>query len=166
LIAGLETTQHMLALGTLALLRHPDQLAALRADPGLVDTTVEELLRYLSIVQYGVTRTARENAEVNGHPVGKGETVIASLAAANRDAARFHDPDRLDIRRQRVPHVAFGHGIHQCIGAPLARTEMKIGFRALLARIPALRLAVPIEEIALGEDMVFYGVHELPVSWD
>lgn len=166
LIAGLETTANMLGLGAFALLRHPGRLAELRADESLWDTAVEELLRYLTIVQFGLTRTAREDLEVAGQTVRAGETLIISLASANRDAAVYTAPDRLDLSRDEAPHLAFGHGVHQCLGAQLARFEMKLAFRALLRRLPDLRLAVPPEQVpTAGEDKVFHGVHSLPVAW-
>jgi len=166
LIAGLETTANMLGLGAFALLQHPDQAAALRADPAGLDVAIEELLRYLTIVQFGLTRTAREDVVIAGQQIRAGETVVASLASANRDPRCYEDPDRLDVFRQETPHMAFGHGVHQCLGAQLARVEMKIAFEALLRRLPTLRLAVPPEEVPTGEDKVFYGVHSLPVTWD
>ena len=165
-LAGLAMTAQMIALGTFALLEHPDQLAVLRADPSMMGPAVEELLRYLSIVQWGLTRTAREDVVIGGLRIRAGETVVASLASANRDPAAFASPDRLIVSRQRNPHLALGHGMHYCLGAELGRTVMKIAFRVLLARLPALRLAVPAEQISRGEDLVFYGVHELSVAWD
>ncbi|MFC5028992.1 cytochrome P450 [Streptomyces sp. DSM 41987] len=166
LIAGLETTANMLGLGTFALLQNPDQAAKLRANEDLLDTAVEELLRYLTIVQFGLTRTAREDTEIAGQLIRAGETVVTSLAAGNRDPGVYPDPDQLDVSRQGAPHMAFGFGVHQCLGAHLARVEMKIAFEALLRRLPGLRLAVPAEEVPTGVDKVFYGVHSLPVTWD
>ncbi|MFI0349084.1 cytochrome P450 [Actinomadura sp. 9N407] len=166
LITGLETTAYMLGFGVYALLAHPDQLAALRGDPALIDGAVEELLRYLTIVQYGMMRTAREDTEINGRPIRAGDTVVVSVAAANRDPAVFADPDVLDVRRANVPHLAFGHGIHQCVGAQLARAELRIGYTALLRRLPGLRLAVPPEDVPMGYDKIFLGVRSLPVAWD
>ncbi|MQY11608.1 Pentalenic acid synthase [Streptomyces sp. RB5] len=168
LIAGLETTANMLGLGAFALLEHPGQLARLRADESLFDSAIEELLRYLTIVQFGLTRTAREDCEVAGRRITEGEIIVASLAAANRDPAVYDDPNHLDLARDQstAPHMAFGHGVHQCLGAQLARIEMKIAFGALLRRLPKLRLAVPADRVATGTDKVFYGVHELPVSWE
>jgi cytochrome P450 len=166
LIAGHETTANMLAVGTLALLEHPEQLAALRADPSLIDQAVEELLRYLTIVQFGLMRDATEDFEVGGQCIRAGEPVVASLAAANRDPQQFPDPDVLDLSRQYSPHLAFGHGIHQCLGQQLARIEMRVGFTALLERFPSLRLAVPLDQIRMRDDAFVYGVHELPVTWD
>jgi cytochrome P450 len=166
LIAGLETTAYMVGLGSFALLQHPEQLAALSADEALLEPAIEELLRYLTIVQFGLTRTAREDLEICGHRIRSGDTVIASLAAANRDPGAFPDPDRLQVARAEIPHLAFGYGVHQCLGAQLARAEMKIAFGSLFRRLPGLRLAVPAEQVAMGDDKVFYGVHELPVAWD
>ncbi len=165
LIAGLETTTNMLALGTYALLRHPEQLAALRADWSLMDDAVEELLRYLSVVQIGPIRVAAEDFEFEGQSIRKGEVVTVSLPAANRDPLGFDDPDSLDIRRGATRHVAFGSGPHQCMGHHLARLELSIGYESLLRRFPRLELAVPAEEVGTREMMVTYGVLGLPVRW-
>ena len=166
LVAGHETTANMLALGTLALLEHPGQLAALRADPSMIDGAVEELLRYLTIVQFGVMRTVTEDVEVGGRCIRAGKPIVASLAAANRDSDQFPEPDVLDLSRAYSPHLAFGHGVHQCLGQQLARVEMKVGFAALLERFPSLRLAVPLQDVRMRDDMFIYGVHALPVTWD
>jgi len=163
--AGLDTTANMLALGTFALLRNPDQLAALRADPSIADQTVEELLRYLSIAHTGA-RAALEDVELDGQLIKAGETVTVSIQAANRDPQKFADPDALDLRRQATGHVAFGHGIHQCLGQQLARVEMRVAYPALFSRFPTLRLAVPPEDVPLRTNMNIYGVHQLPVTWD
>jgi cytochrome P450 len=165
LLAGHETTANMLALGTLLLLRHPEQLALLRDDPGIVDRAVEELMRYLSIVHTGVIRTATRDVTIGGKPIKAGDAVVCSLPSANRDEAVVDDPDVLDLTRKPASHVAFGHGIHHCLGAPLARMEMRIAFPALLRRFPALRLAVPFEEIEYRSASVVYGVRSLPVTW-
>ncbi|TDP91862.1 cytochrome P450 [Labedaea rhizosphaerae] len=163
--AGLDTTTNQLALGVFALLEHPDQLAALRADPGLADRAVEELLRYLSIIPFTV-RTALADVELGGERIAAGESVTISVPAANRDPEHFTDPDTLDLHRKTSGHVAFGHGIHQCLGQQLARVQLQVALPALLARFPTLRLAVPAEDIAVRSDMLIYGVHELPVAWD
>ncbi|MFE7301143.1 cytochrome P450 [Streptomyces sp. NPDC057579] len=166
LLAGHETTANMIALGTLCLLHNPDQWEALRADASLLDTAVEELLRYLSVIQYGVRRTAVEDVELGGHRIPAGSTVVASLSSGNRDTEHFgDDPDQLDVGRTYSPHLAFGHGIHQCLGQQLARVEMKAAFSALLDRFPTLRLAVPVEDVPMRDDMLVYGVHKLPVAW-
>jgi cytochrome P450 len=154
----------MLALGTFALLRHPGQFAALRSEPDLADQTVEELMRYLSIVHTG-GRAALADVELDGHVINAGETVALSLQAANRDPLRFDDPDTLDIRRSAVGHVGFGHGIHQCLGQQLARVEMRVALPALVTRFPTLRLAVPAEDIPMRHGTDIYGVHRLPVTW-
>ncbi|MFE4058947.1 cytochrome P450 [Streptomyces sp. NPDC059096] len=168
LAAGLDTTMHMLALGTFALLRHPEQLAALRADPSLIDRAVEELLRYLSVGKTFM-RTALEDVELGGHTIGAGQSLILSYNTANRDPERFADPHVLDLHRQDGAHMAFGHGIHQCLGQQLARVQMRVAFPALIHRFPTLRLAVPAEEIALrpeAEIADVFGVKSLPVTWD
>jgi cytochrome P450 len=165
LFAGHETTANMLGLGTFALLRHTEQLALLRADPSLIDGAVEELLRHLSIVQYEVNRAALEDVEVAGQRVAKGESLLVSLPMANRDPARFPSPSTLDITRGTAAHLAFGHGVHQCLGQQLARAELRIGFSALLSRFPTLRLAVPPSDIPLRTGRGIYGVDALPITW-
>ncbi|WNV92113.1 cytochrome P450 [Umezawaea sp. Da 62-37] len=164
LLAGHETTANMLALGTFALLEHPEQLAALRAEPELMPDAVEELMRYLSVVDI-LFRYATEDIELGGETIAKGSTVVVSLLAANRDPLRFDDPDEVDIRRKARGHVSFGHGVHQCLGQQLARIEMRAGFAGLLRRFPTLALAVPADQVRLKADMTIYGVHELPVTW-
>jgi cytochrome P450 len=165
LVAGHETTANMLGLGTFALLQNPGQLAALRSDPALMDNAVEELLRYLTIVQFGTTRTALQDVEVDGQVIKAGDTVSISLPAANRDPEKFEHPDALDVSRAAGGHVAFGHGIHQCLGQQLARIEMRIGYAGLFREFPDLRLAVPAQDVALRDQMSIYGVHNLPVEW-
>ena len=165
LVAGHETTSNMLGLGTLALLRHPEQLALVRDDPAMVDPAVEELLRWLSIVHSGSPRTTTTEVEIAGHTIPAGELVVCALPAANRDAALADDPDRLDVTRGAPGHVAFGHGVHHCLGAPLARMEMRIAFPALLRRLPRLALAVPYDEVDFRAYHVVYGLHALPVTW-
>lgn len=163
---GFDTSGNMLALGTFALLEHPGELARLRAEPGLLDNAVEELLRYLTVSHLGASRAALEDVEVGGQTIEEGRTVVVALPAANRDPAKFADPDRLDLGRSTQGHVAFGHGVHQCIGQHLARVTLRVGYRALLDRFPTLRLAVPADEVPTREDMLHYGVHKLPVTWD
>ncbi len=164
LLAGHETTANMLALGTFALLEHPEQLAELRADPDLMPDAVEELLRYLSIADI-FFRYATEDIELGGETIPQGSTVIVSLLAANHDPRRFENPDTLDFHRTARGHLSFGHGVHQCLGQQLARIEMRAGFGALLRRFPTLQLAVPADEVRLKTDMNIYGVHALPVTW-
>ncbi|GAA4923854.1 cytochrome P450 [Stackebrandtia albiflava] len=165
LVAGHETTANMLGLGTFALLEHPEQAALLRSEPELMPKAVEELLRYLSVIHLGPRREAIEDIELAGHHIKKGEQVLISVPAANRDPAKFDDPDVLDVTRNATGHLAFGHGVHQCLGQQLARIEMRTAFDALLRRFPTLRLAVPAEEVPLRTDMGIYGVHSLPVTW-
>ncbi|SFQ16523.1 Cytochrome P450 [Amycolatopsis arida] len=165
LVAGHETTANMLALGTYALLTHPDQVAALRSEPELLDGAVEELLRYLTIVHLGTERTPLEDVEMDGVTLRTGETVLLHLPTANRDPERFPEPDRLDVRVPATGHLAFGHGIHQCLGQQLARIELRVGLATLVREFPNLRLAASAEEIPWRSDMSIYGVHRLPVTW-
>jgi pimeloyl-[acyl-carrier protein] synthase len=163
LVAGHETTVNLIANGTLALLRHPEAFAfGLRADGELPASAVEELLRYDSPVQF-TSRHALEDLEIGGRRVRAGETVIAVLGAANRDPAQFPDPDRLDLARAPNRHVAFGGGIHFCLGAPLARVEGRIAIGALLARLPGLELGpgAPVRR----DTVTLRGLESLPVSF-
>ncbi|MEV8630040.1 cytochrome P450 [Streptosporangium sp. NPDC051023] len=164
LVAGHETTSNMLGLGTLALLRHPDQLELLRKEPEQhIDAAVEELLRWLSIVHSGTFRLTTTEVEIAGQVIGPGELVMCSLPVANRDAALLPDPETLDIARGAHGHLAFGHGVHHCLGAPLARMEMRIAFPALLRRFPELRATEP--EAHFRSFHVVYGVSSLQVAW-
>jgi cytochrome P450 len=165
LFAGYETTESALAVGVFALLSHPEQLSALREDPTKMDSAVEEILRYLTVNQHEIIRTALEDVELVGEVVRKGETVTISLPAANRDPARFGCPEKLDLDRTTAGHVAFGHGIHQCIGQNLARTELRVALSALLGAFPDLRLAVAEDEVPLRPRGSIFGVKSLPVSW-
>jgi cytochrome P450 len=167
LVAGHETTANMISLGTLALLNHPDQLAELRqtSDPRFVAGAVEEMLRYLSIVHSGRRRVALKDIEVGGQLIRAGEGLIFANDTANRDPAAFADPGQLDIHRNARAHVAFGFGVHQCLGQPLARVELQVVYGTLYRRIPALRLAVSMDEIPFKHDALVYGVYELPVTW-
>jgi cytochrome P450 len=167
LIAGHETTANMIALGTLALLQHPDQLAQLREsdDPKLVASAVEELLRYLNIPHNGRRRVALEDIEVAGQVIRAGEGLIMPNDVANRDPEAFPDPDRLDIAREARHHVAFGFGVHQCLGQPLARVELQVVYSTLYKRIPTLKLATDLDQIQFKHDGAVYGVYELPVTW-
>jgi cytochrome P450 len=165
LIAGHETTANMTALGTLALLRNPAQLERLRAEPSLIKGAVEELLRYLTIIHNGVPRTATEDVTVGGVTIRAGEGVLCTLNAANRDEDVFPGGDALDVTRDARRHVAFGFGIHQCLGQPLARIEMQIALETLLRRLPDLHLTIPFDEVPFRHDMGIYGVHALPIGW-
>jgi hypothetical protein len=167
LVAGHETTANMISLGTLALLNHPDQLAELRetSDPALIAGAVEEMLRYLTIVHSGRRRVALKDIEIGGQWIRAGEGLILTNDTANRDPGAFADPDQLDIHRNARQHVAFGFGVHQCLGQPLARVELQVVYGTLYRRIPTLRLAVSTDEIPLKHDAAVYGVYELPVAW-
>ncbi|MGA5363404.1 cytochrome P450 [Streptomyces purpurascens] len=167
LIAGHETTANMIALGTLALLEHPEQLALLRDtdDPKRVAAAVEELLRYLTIVHNGRRRAALEDIEIGGQVIRAGEGMVMPNDLANRDPAAFADPDRLDLRRDARRHIAFGFGVHQCLGQPLARMELQVVYSTLYRRIPTLKLAAPVESLPFKHDGSVYGVYELPVTW-
>jgi cytochrome P450 len=162
LLAGHETTVNLIGNGTLALLRHPDQLRRLRENPGMIGSAVEELLRYDGPVQ----RTARipsEDITVGGKTIGKGEMVMPFIGAADRDPAQFPDPDRLDIGRTDNRHIAFGWGIHFCLGAPLARVEGQIAINTLIQRLPALALATDRPEFR--QSLTLRGLASLPVSF-
>ncbi|WP_206784855.1 cytochrome P450 [Amycolatopsis sp. MtRt-6] len=167
LIAGHETTANMIALGTLALLEHPDQLALLREsdDPALVASAVEELLRYLNITHNGRRRVALADIEIAGRVIRAGEGLIMANDIANRDPEVFPDGDRLDLTRDAHRHVAFGFGVHQCLGQPLARLELQVVYSTLYRRIPALALATDVGQIPFKHDGSVYGVYELPVTW-
>ena len=167
LIAGHETTANMIALGTLALLEHPQQLAELRAtdDPAFVAGAVEELLRYLNITHSGRRRVALEDIPVGGRTIRAGEGIVLANDVGNRDQEVFPDPDQLDLHRDARRHVAFGFGPHQCLGQPLARVELQVVYRTLYRRIPGLRLAVDIEDVPFKHDGLVYGVYNLPVTW-
>ena len=165
LIAGHETTANMLGLGTFALLQHPDQLAALREGRVDVANAVEELMRYLTVIAFGTTRTAVEDVELGGELIRAGESLGVYLPTANRDPGRFASGDELDLATDAHGHLAFGHGVHQCLGQQLARIEMRVAYPALLRRFPTLRLAVAPEEVPVRSDMSIYGVHRLPVEW-
>ncbi|WP_018349763.1 cytochrome P450 [Longispora albida] len=165
LIAGQDTSASTIALGTLLLLRHPPALAAVRDDPATVDNAVEEMLRYLSVVQTGLVRTATEDVLLGGQLIKAGEHVMMSMSTANRDESLYQDPDRFDITRDTEHHLGFGHGIHFCLGAALARHELRVAIPALLRRFPALRLATPFHEVEFRGFSSIYGLRSLPVTW-
>ncbi|AEW98143.1 MULTISPECIES: cytochrome P450 [Streptomycetaceae] len=166
LVAGHETTANMIGLSALTLMRDQASADRLRAEPGLIRGAVEELLRYHSIIRNGPRRVATEDVEVGGRLIRAGEGVVAAVPSANRDETVFADPDRLDVCRPNAQHhVAFGYGIHQCLGQALARVELQVVIGTLLRRFPGLRPAVPVEEIPFRTDMAIYGCHALPVTW-
>lgn len=163
--AGLENIAGMLGLGTLALLEHPDQLTLLRDRPELIDRAVEELIRYISIISTVSPRTVTEDVSLAGKQIKSGEVVVCSLLAINRAKIPGRPADDLDIAREDSVHMAFGHGIHHCIGAALARLELRIGYLALLRRFPGLRLAIPRDELRFRSYAPNYNVETLPVAW-
>ena len=164
LVAGHETTANMISLGTYTLLRHPDRLAELRGDPALLPTAVEELMRLLSIAD-GLLRMATEDIEVAGTTIRAGDGVVFATSVINRDEDVYPDPDSLDWHRPARHHVAFGFGIHQCLGQNLARAELEIALRSLFERLPTLRLAAPADEIPFKPGDTIQGMLELPVTW-
>lgn len=164
LTAGHETTVNLIGTGTLALLRHPDQLARLRDDPALVPTAVEELVRHVVPAETATERYARGDLEIAGTLVPRGSLVLLVVAAANRDPGWFPDPDRLDLARSPNRHLSFGQGVHYCLGAPLSRLEAGVALPALLRRVPDLRLAVPEDALRWRGGMVLRGVESLPVA--
>jgi cytochrome P450 len=165
IVAGHDTTTSLIGNGLVALLRHPDQLAALRADPNALHDAIEELLRFDAPVPHATFRFAAEDVELAGVTIPQGAQVLVALASANRDGEHYADADTLDLARASSRHLAFGHGIHACLGAPLARMEGQIAFRALLSRFPELELAVPIVQLhwGHGDGLVLRGLTELPV---
>ncbi|MFE5136065.1 cytochrome P450 [Streptomyces fagopyri] len=164
LVAGHETTANMISLGTFTLLRHPEQLAELRTEPTLVPAAVEELLRFLSIAD-GLLRVATEDIEVAGATIRADDGVVFSTSVINRDEHTFPEPDALDWHRSARHHVAFGFGIHQCLGQNLARAEMEIALLSLFDRLPGLRLDAPADEIPFKPGDTIQGMLELPVTW-
>jgi len=165
LLAGHETTSNMLGLGTLALLRHPDQLVSVRDDPDAIGPAVEELLRWLSIVHSAIPRITTTDVEIAGVPIPAGQLVFVSLPSGNRDPDFIDSPEVLDIGRGAPGHLAFGHGVHHCLGAPLARMEMRIAFPALLRRFPTLALAEDFSDVAFRSFHFIYGLKSLEVTW-
>ncbi len=162
LTAGHETTTNLIGNGSLALLRHPDQLEKLRADPGLIKTAVEELLRFDSPVQ-ATSRLVMEDFQLHGRTVQKGQSVLLLLGAANRDPARFADPDSLDLGRTNNHHGAFAFGPHYCLGAPLARLEAQIAIPRLFATFPDLQVGTA--KVEWRQNFVLRGLNALPVSF-
>ncbi|MEU8926704.1 cytochrome P450 [Kitasatospora sp. NPDC048545] len=167
LVNGYETTANMIGLGVLAILRNPEQAAVLRRNPPpeTVERTVEEVLRHQTIVHIAPTRAVLEELTIGGITMRPGDGVITALGSANRDETVFSDPDTLDVSREARGHLAFGHGIHHCLGHTLARLELQIVFGTLFRRLPSLRLGMPFEDVRFKEDMGLYGVHRLDVAW-
>jgi len=166
LMAGHETTANQIPLGVLTLLEHPTQLAQLLADPSLMPGAVEELLRYNSIADWvAFDRMANEDMEIGGQLIRAGEGIYVLGASANRDVRAFERPDEFDIHRGAKHHLAFGDGVHQCLGQNLARAELEIAFGTLFRRIPTLRLAKEVDELRFKYNSAIFGLHELPVTW-
>ena len=166
LSGGHETTANMISLGAMALLRHPDQLAQLRDDPSRMPAAVEEFLRFFSpLSEFAGYRVALADIEIGGVLIRAGDGLIALGSAANRDGAVYDRPDELDVGRDAHNHVAFGYGMHQCLGQNLARLELEIALATLFRRIPGLRLAVPPAELRFKDHATIYGLYDLPVTW-
>ncbi len=164
LVAGHETTVNLIASGALALLEHPEQAEALRSDPSLTKPAVEELLRYTSPVELATERYAREDVEIAGTTIPRGERVLAVLGSANHDEREFEDPDVLNLTRDPNRHLAFGRGgVHHCLGAPLARMEGQIALNALLRRFPGARLAMAPESLHWRRGLFLRGLEKLPL---
>ena len=163
LVAGYETTVNLIGNGTLALLRNPGEMNRLRGNPSLIETAIEELLRYESPLETATERYAREAVEIAGSTIPRGALVYLVIASANRDGSQFPDPDRLDLGRDPNRHLSFGQGIHYCLGAPLARLEGRIAISTLLRKAPGLRLAVSPEALRWRRGMVLRGLAALPV---
>jgi cytochrome P450 len=164
LFGGSETTTNLLGNGFLDLQRHRDQWDLLRDDPSLVAGAMDELMRYDSPHHY-LPRVVDQDFDLHGTTLRAGQTAIIVMGAANRDETKFPDPGRLDVRRDARRHMAFGFGIHQCLGQPLARIELQVVYGTLFRRVPGLRAAAGLDEIPFKNDGIVYGVPELPVSW-
>jgi cytochrome P450 len=165
LIGGHETTANQINLSLLLLFDHPGQLARLRADPGLIPGAVEELLRCSRLGGLPPARVTREDVQIGGVTIPAGEQVMPMLSTANRDPSAFSDPDRFDVTRDAASHLTFGAGVHHCLGAQLARVELREAFRGLIGRLPGLRLAVPVDELEFKPGMAIHSLRELPVQW-
>jgi cytochrome P450 len=165
LIAGHETTANMISLGTVALLENPEQKAQVVADAALLPSAIEEMLRYFTIVESATSRVATADIELGGVTIGKDEGVIVSGLAADWDENVFENPDQLDFHRGARHHVAFGYGVHQCLGQNLARLELEIVFETLFRRVPTLALAVPAADLPYKDDAGIYGIYRVPVNF-
>lgn len=163
IIAGHETTVNLIGNGILSLLQHPEQLRLLQSKPELIHTAIEEMLRYNGPVEFSTSRWVREDLEFRGVPMKQGDVVIVALSSANRDPEQFDDPDLFDITREKSPHLAFGKGIHLCLGAPLARLEGEIAINTLLKRYPDIRLKGDASELEWRPGMIVRGVKEIPL---
>ncbi len=165
IVAGHETTVSLIGNAMVALWHHPDQLALLQQEPGLMKTAVEELLRYDGPVERTFNRWAAEDMEIGGETLPKGSVVIPIISAANRDPRQFENPEQLDVTRQPNPHMAFGKGVHYCVGAPLARMEAEIALSTLLRRLPTIQPAIPLDQLRWRLAPMFRSLEALPVQW-
>jgi cytochrome P450 len=165
LFAGHDTTMAMIGLSALTLLTHPEQRRDLEEHPEKIGAAVEELLRYLTIVQFGLGRTAKEDLEIAGQAIAKGDLVVVAMPAANRDPRAFDNPDEPDFDRKMTRHLAFGYGVHQCLGQNIARAELKTILPRLLERFPGLKLATPLDEVEMDTYGTNYGVKKMLVTW-
>jgi cytochrome P450 len=168
LVAGHETTANQISMSLLTLLAHPDEMARLRADLDLLPGAIEELMRFTQLRPSGIQlgRVTTEDVQLGGVTIAAGEMVLPFFQAANRDPSAYPDPNELDIGRSGVSHLSFGAGLHHCLGAQLARMELQEAFRALLTRMPSVRLAVPAAELNWRTNHAFYSAHEIPITWD
>lgn len=166
IVAGHETTTNLIGNGTLAFLQNPEQLAALKADPTLIEAAVEEVLRYSGPVDRATMRFAAEDTELAGQTIRRGDAVSVSITSANRDGERFSDVDTFDIQRMDNKHLGFGYGIHYCLGAQLARMEGAVALGTLFERLPNLRLAVDPETLVWDTVPIIRGMKALPIRWD
>ncbi|MBQ0923588.1 cytochrome P450 [Saccharopolyspora endophytica] len=165
LFAGHDTTMAMIGLSSLTLLTHPEQRQFVQDNPDKIGPAVEELLRYLTIVQFGLGRTAKEDLEIGGQQIAKGDLVVVAMPAANRDPRAFDDPDTPDFERKMSRHLAFGYGVHQCLGQNVARAELKTILPQLFTRFPGLRLTTPVDEVEMDTHGTNYGVRKMLVTW-
>jgi cytochrome P450 len=166
LIAGHETTVNLISNGTLSLMENPEQMDRLRNEPSLIKSAIEELLRFNGPLETATERYARKDVEIHGVLIPKGGLTYAVLASANRDEKEFENPDHLDFAREPNRHLAFGYGIHYCLGAPLARMEAQIAIGTLLRQLPRLRLAMPAGSLRWKPGLVLRGLERLPVAFD
>lgn len=166
IVAGHETTVNLIGNGTLSLLRNPEQLARLKENPALMPAAIEELLRYDGPVERATMRFAAEDVTIAGQSIRRGEPVVAVLAGADRDPTVFNQPDELDFTRDNSRHLAFGYGVHYCVGAPLARMEGRVALNTLLQRLPNLHLTTPVAELTWRFNPILRGMQHLPVAWE
>ena len=165
IVAGHETTVNLIGNGTMALLQHPDQMALLKNDPSLIESAIEELLRYNGPVDRATIRFAAYDTELGGQQIKRGNPLSVVLTSANRDTDKFADADTLDVTRKDNRHLGFGFGIHYCVGAPLARMEGQIAINTLIQRLPNLQLAIPYDDLEWTRTPIIRGMRHMPVRW-